>query len=237
MKLAAILMLLSGTLAMSQATPDPVYAPIAEQPGLPRVLIIGDSISVGYTLPVRKLLAGVANVLRIPVNAGTSGNGVYQMDAWLGKEKWDAIHFNFGLHDLKRMSDGQPQVPIEPYERYLRLFVKRLQATGAKLIWATTTPVPEGPVAPQRKPEDVVAYNAAALRVMKANGVAIDDLYAFALPRLKEIQRPANVHFMETGSEALAAQVVAAIRKALAAGPFEKSTREVRPIPVPPSRR
>jgi hypothetical protein len=216
MKLAAILVLLSGALAWSQSTPNPVYAPITEQPGLPRVLIIGDSISVGYTVPVRKLLAGEANVLRIPTNAGTSGNGVFQMDAWLGKEKWDVIHFNFGLHDLKRLSDGQPQVAIEPYERYLRLFLKRLQATGAKLIWATTTPVPEGPVAPPRKPEDVAAYNAAALRVMKENAVAIDDLYAFALPRLKEIQHPVNVHFTNAGSEALAAQVVAAIRKALA---------------------
>jgi acyl-CoA thioesterase-1 len=216
MKLAAILVLLSGALAWSQPAPNPVYAPITEQPGLPRVLIIGDSISVGYTLPVRKLLAGEANVLRIPVNAGTSGNGVFQMDAWLGKEKWDVIHFNFGLHDLKRLSDGEPQVAIEPYERYLRLFVKRLQATGAKLIWATSTPVPEGPVGPRRKPEDVVAYNAAALRVMKENGVAIDDLYAFALPRLKEIQHPVNVHFTNAGSEALATQVVAAIRKALA---------------------
>lgn len=216
MRLTAILVLLSGSLAMSQSAPNPVYAPIDEQPGLPRVLIIGDSISVGYTLPVRKLLAGEANVPRIPSNAGTSGNGVFQMDAWLGKQKWDVIHFNFGLHDLKRLSDGEPQVPIELYERYLRLFVKRLKATGAKLIWATTTPVPEGPVAPPRKPEDVVAYNAAALRVMKENGVAIDDLYAFALPRLNEIQYPVNVHFTEKGSEALAGQVAAAIRKALA---------------------
>jgi acyl-CoA thioesterase-1 len=179
-------------------------------------MIIGDSISVGYTLPVRKLLADEANVLRIPSNAGTSGNGVFQVDAWLSKQKWDAIHFNFGLHDLKRLSDGEPQVPIELYERYLRLFVTRLKATGAKLIWATTTPVPEGPVAPPRKPEDVVAYNAAALRVMKENGVALDDLYAFALPRLKGIQHPVNVHFTAAGSEALAGQVVAAIRKALA---------------------
>ena len=216
MKLAAILVLLSSTLGMPQASPDPAYAPITEQPGLPRVLIVGDSISIGYTPPVRKLLAGEANLLRIPTNAGTSGNGVFQMDAWLGKQKWDVVHFNFGLHDLKRMSEGEPQVPLELYERYLRLIGTRLKATGARLVWATTTPVPEGPVAPPRKPEDVVAYNAAAQRVMKENGVAIDDLYALALPRLKEIQHPVNVHFTRAGSEALAAQVVASIRKALA---------------------
>jgi acyl-CoA thioesterase-1 len=215
MKLSAMLLCLLGATAFAQAQIEPVYAPVAEQPGLPRVLIIGDSISVGYTLPVRKLLASEANVQRIPMNGGTSGNGVFQMEAWLGKQKWDVIHFNFGLHDLKRMSDGEPQVPLALYERYLRLFVARLKLTGAKLIFATTTPVPDGPVSPPRKPEDVAAYNAAALRVMNESGIAIDDLYAFALPRLKEIQRPVNVHFTDAGSEALARQVAASIRKAL----------------------
>jgi len=215
MKLSAMLLCLLGATAFAQAQIEPVYAPVAEQSGLPRVLIIGDSISVGYTLPVRKLLASEANVQRIPMNGGTSGNGVFQMEAWLGKQKWDVIHFNFGLHDLKRMSDGEPQVPLALYERYLRLFVARLKLTGAKLIFATTTPVPDGPVNPPRKPEDVAAYNAAALRVMNESGIAIDDLYAFALPRLKEIQRPVNVHFTDAGSEALARQVAASIRKAL----------------------
>jgi len=117
MKLPAMLLCLLGATAFAQAQIEPVYAPVAEQPGLPRVLIIGDSISVGYTLPVRKLLASEANVQRIPMNGGTSGNGVFQMEAWLGKQKWDVIHFNFGLHDLKRMSDGEPQVPLALYER------------------------------------------------------------------------------------------------------------------------
>lgn len=215
MKLAAILMCLCSSWMFAQAPPNPAFAPIDEQPGLPRVLIIGDSISIGYTLPVRTLLAGQANVLRIPTNGGTSGNGVFNMDAWLGKQKWDVIHFNFGLHDLKRLSDGEPQVPLALYERYLRLFVARAKATGAKLIWATTTPVPEGKVNPPRKPEDVVTYNAVALRVMKENGVAVDDLYAFALPRLKGIQLPVNVHYTSEGSDALAKQVAASIRKAL----------------------
>lgn len=50
---------------------------------------------------------------------------------------------------------------------------------------------------------------------MKANGVAINDLFAFARPRLKEIQRPVNVHFTPEGSRALAEQVVRHIREAL----------------------
>jgi hypothetical protein len=67
--------------------------------GLPRVLLIGDSISMGYTLDVRELLKGKANVHRIPTNGGPTTNGLKNIKAWLGDSKWDVIHFNWGLHD------------------------------------------------------------------------------------------------------------------------------------------
>lgn len=189
--------------------------PIEDAPGLPRVLLIGDSISIGYTIPVRKLFAGKANIHRIEGNAGPSSNGVFLIETWLGKQKWDVIHFNFGLHDLKRLDDGKHQVPIESYERYLGLIVQRLKRTGARLIWATTTPVPEGKVSPPRVPADVAAYNTAAARVMKENGVPVDDLYTFASGRLGEIQIPVNVHFTPKGSELLGKQVALVIEQAL----------------------
>ena len=52
------------------------------------------------------------------------------------------IHFNWGLHDLKIMADGKRQVEPEDYEKNLRALVAKMKATGAKLIWATTTPDP-----------------------------------------------------------------------------------------------
>jgi lysophospholipase L1-like esterase len=206
-------LLFTTLLAQDFRVPVP---PIEDDPKLPRVLLIGDSISIGYGLPVRKLLSGKANVHRIPANGGTTGNGVFQIDAWLGKEKWDVIHFNFGLHDLKIMSDGLHQVPIDSYRRYLKLIVTRLKKTGAKLIFAATTPVPAGKVSPPRKPEDVEAYNKAALEIMREEGVEVNDLYGFALPRLAEIQMPVNVHFKNEGSEDLAKQVARKISLALA---------------------
>jgi acyl-CoA thioesterase-1 len=184
-------------------------------PALPRVLLIGDSISIGYTPPVQKLLAGKANVHRIPGNGGPSTNGVYLIDTWLANGRWDVIHFNFGLHDLKRLSDGQPQVPPEAYERYLRLIVQRLKQTGATLVWASTTPVPEGKVNPPRIPADVPVYNQVALRIMKENEVAVDDLYEFARTKLAQIQEPVNVHFTPEGSELLAREVARHIEAAL----------------------
>ena len=103
--------------------PNPM-APIKDVPGLPRVLLIGDSISIGYTLPTRALLKGKVNLHRIPTNGGPTIKGLEQIDAWLGKKKWDVIHFNWGLHDLKYMGPngenlfprekgGKVQVPIQ----------------------------------------------------------------------------------------------------------------------------
>ena len=129
--------------------PNPVFAPVSDVPGLPRVLLIGDSISIGYTLAVRRLIEGQANLHRIPENGGPTIRGVEKIDAWLGDGHWEIIHFNFGLHDLKIMDTGKHQVPIGEYERNMERIVGRLKKTGAKLIWAPTTPVPEGDLRPR----------------------------------------------------------------------------------------
>jgi len=193
------------------AAKDPSLTPITEVAGLPRVLLIGDSISMGYTVPVRKLLQGKANVHRIMENGGPTTNGLAKLNLWLGHSKWDVIHFNFGLHDLKLITAGQRRLTVPEYEKNLENIVARLKATGAKLVWATTTPVP-GPASKlARITEDVPLYNAAAQRVMQKNQIPIDDLYGFALSRLAEIQRPENVHYTDAGYEALAKQVAASI--------------------------
>ncbi len=203
-------------LGQAQKTKKPgPLSPIKDVPDLPRVLLIGDSISIGYTLPTRELLKGKVNVHRIPTNGGPTTRGLVQIDSWLGNGHWDVIHFNWGLHDLKFMPHGKRQVTLAAYERNLDSLVRRLKQTGAKLIWRNTTPVPEGKVAPLRIPDDVVSYNAAAKRVMQKHGVSIHDLYTFALARLEKIQRPVNVHFTPEGSDALAGEVAGIILDAL----------------------
>ena len=176
----------------------------------PRVLIIGDSISMGYTEPVTALLAGRAEVERIPINGGPTIRAIAHLDEWLGDGGWDIILFNFGLHDLKIMETGIHQVPPEEYEANLREITARLKATGAKLIWVTTTPVVEG-TEPPRNPEDARRYNEIAQKIMDENSVATLDLYALCLPRLAEVQIPVNVHFTESGYDVLAEWVAEAI--------------------------
>jgi acyl-CoA thioesterase-1 len=189
---------------------------------LPEVLIIGDSISIGYFKPLQEQLKDIAIVHHNEGNAQHTAYGLKKLNEWLGETHWDVIHFNFGLHDLKyvdargrntSVETGKQQIPVEQYEQNIDQIVKRLKKTGAKLIFATTTPVPEG--TGFRAKGDAAIYNRTAERVMKKHRVPIDDLYSFALPRLKEIQRDSNVHFNAEGSELLAEQVAKSIIKAL----------------------
>src|SRR5439155_26509505 len=113
MLLRSVLILSGGAFCFGQS--NPAFREIQDVPGLPRILLIGDSISIGYTEPVREALKDKANIHRIPVNGATTAFGVKNLDEWLGTAQWDAIHFNFGLHDLKIMDDGKHQVPLPDY--------------------------------------------------------------------------------------------------------------------------
>lgn len=198
-----------------KAAPHPSLAPVQDVAGLPRVLLIGDSISMGYTVPVRKLLGGKANVHRIPANGGPTSNGIANIEKWLGNGKWDVIHFNWGIHDLKFMPDGKRQVEPADYEKNLRELVAKMKATGAKLIWATITPIPKGELVPPRRFGDVAEYNAIAKRIMEANGVRINDLNAYITPHLGKLQKPKDLHYTDEGSAFLAQKVAVEIEAVL----------------------
>lgn len=189
--------------------------PIEDVPGLPRVLLIGDSISIGYTLQVRQKLKGKANVHRIPVNGGATEVGLANMAKWLGEGKWDVIHFNFGLHDAKYMSESTQRATREVYIEHLRRLIAQMKATGAKLIFATTTPTPEELSRGTRKFDSIPARNELAVKLMQESGVAVDDLYAVVLPVMTKIQRPKDVHFTPEGYEILSKAVAESIAKQL----------------------
>jgi len=198
---------------------------------LPNILIIGDSISIGYTPFVREMLKTKANVLRPmladgkPENCSGTIKGVENIDRWIGDTKWEVIHFNFGLHDIKHVDpvtgegSNNPkhpqQAPLKQYKQNLEIIVEKLKATGAKIIFATTTPYPDVVEGPLRKPGMPVKYNREAVKIMNKNGVIINDLYVFMLPRMNELQLPKNVHFTEQGSFELAKKVVERINEAL----------------------
>ena len=178
---------------------------VKDDPALPRVLLIGDSVSRGYTLSTRKHLAGKANVHRAPTNCGSSVNGVEKLDNWMGQGKWDVIHFNFGIHDV------QKSISTETYLKNLEVIVGRLKATGAKVIFATTTPIPDDPTKKKNPATAVVERNQAAIEIMKKNNVTVDDLFTAITPKLAEYQNVKDVHFMEEGYDYLGKAVAESI--------------------------
>jgi acyl-CoA thioesterase-1 len=198
---------------------------------LPNVLILGDSISIGYTPFVKQKLIGWANIMRPMLENGKAencqgtNNGVKNIKRWLGETKWDVIHFNFGLHDLKHVDpltgknstnpNDPQQANLKQYKKNLTEIVEVLMETKAKLIFATTTPYPDKVDGPLRLPGMPKKYNKIATKIMTKNGIPINNLHAFVLPRMNEIQRPNNVHFTETGSKALAEKVADRIKEAL----------------------
>ena len=211
--------------SFAQKPKNPAFLPPKSiQSDLPNVLIIGDSISIGYMLPLRKKLDGVANVFRPTTNCGPTIRGLEQLDSWLGDRKWDLIQWNHGLHDLKYMgpkgenlsdpddATSHQQVPPKEYEKNLHTLTKRLKKTGATLVFCETTPVPEG--AGGRVVGDSKKYNAIAQRVMREENVAINTLFDFASENVPT--RPANVHYTSENSEKLAAFLAADIKKRLA---------------------
>ncbi len=127
LKILTMALLIGGTL----------HAKNTPNPALPNVLIIGDSISIGYTNPLKKILEGKANIFHNAGNAQHSRNGLARLDSWLGKTKWDVIHFNHGLHDLKYVDEkgknsktkqnAHVQIPLDEYQKNMEAIVARLK--------------------------------------------------------------------------------------------------------------
>jgi len=215
-RIAATGLVLCASASVAQV--DPAFAPVKDDPKLPRVLLIGDSISIGYTSSVRRRLAGKANVHRAPENCQYSAYGLEHLNSWLGDGKWDVIHFNWGIWDTHHFKDGKVRTTPKQYGENLAKLVAVLKTTHAKLIWATTTPL----VTYQHgdllvRSEDIPVYNAAAESVMRENKVAVDDLNSFMLPHERRYHTSDGCHFTPAGNEYLAVHVVNSVEDALRA--------------------
>ena len=186
---------------------------------LPNVMIIGDSISIGYTPFVKEALKGKANVVHNKGNAQHTGTGLEKLDEWLGDTKWDVIHFNWGLWDLCYRSkqskvygnrdkiNGKITFSPEEYGKNLEELVVRLKKTGAKLIFATTSYVPEGEAG--RKVGDDKVYNRVALKIMKRHQIQVNDLNKLSKKVHKEHKKAdGDVHYTPNGSRLLAQPVI-----------------------------
>jgi len=222
-----VLALASTAFAQNGRRVNPAFVDPEVDPSLPNVLLIGDSISIGYHLAAREALAGKANVFRPKTNCGPTTRGLEQIEQWLGDRQWDVVHWNFGLHDLKYMGPNgenladpaadtsHPQVAIDAYAANIKSLAERIKKQAKVVIWRETSPVPEG--AAGRVPGDAKRYNAAAAKaIASVGGIETDPFCAFA-ETVADLQQPANVHYTAEGSKALGEHVAEVIRQRLPA--------------------
>jgi acyl-CoA thioesterase-1 len=189
---------------------------------LPKVLLVGDSITGGYTPAVQRQLAGLADASRL--FRSTSSNFLALLDEVIASQP-DVIHMNCGLWDLIILTNtGKAQVTLDEYKSNLAKIFQRLRKEShAKLIWSTTTPVnDEQQVLPKphgygrlvRRNADIKVYNRASLEIAKHYGIQCDDLFE-VVTRSGPVEYLDGVHFKEPGNELLGEAVAKVIRPSL----------------------
>ncbi len=197
----------------------------APKPSLPTVVLLGDSIRLSYAPIVAEKLAGKAHVVSPRANGGDSQNVLKRLDGWLRGVRPDVVHFNCGIHDTKKTkATGKFQVSPEQYAANLRKIVERIRnETGAKIIFATTTPVLDDRAAKARADKDyellgasVEQYNHIARQVMKQLNVPVDDLHAVVSSQqagaaAAELIGSDGVHFLPPGQRRLGEAVASFI--------------------------
>jgi lysophospholipase L1-like esterase len=195
---------------------------VARNKRVARVVLIGDSIRMGYQATVARLLGPIADVWSPDENGGNSRNVLEHLDEWAIKRKPDVIHINCGLHDLRREFDAPGNaVPLEEYADNVRTILERLKKkTKATIVWATTTPVNHlrhhATKGFDRFESDVDQYNAAATPTAAALQVGINDLYALVMSHGRdELLLNDGVHYSEQGYELLGTAVAGALRRLL----------------------
>lgn len=193
MRAASAFCLLALAVPAAAKPGPPALPPVPLAPALPRVLLVGDSIRLGYGPAVAKQLAGRAEVVSPKVNFADTATTLKLLDAALaeatappatGPPPTLIVHFNCGLHDLKRGAKTPTlRIPPGDYMTNLRLIVARLKKATPHVVFATTTPILDDRHAARnsgfdRYDRDVRAYNLRAVAVMADLGVTVNDLNA-----------------------------------------------------------
>ena len=184
----------------------------------PSVLLLGDSIRLGYQPYVANSLTG-CTVYAPQQNCQSTEYSVEHIDAWLGGRQYAVIHCNWGLHDVWAFNCSQwNKVSIDDYRQNLRVLFTRLQRAARVVIFATTTPVPED--TPFRCNEDINRYNAVAREVCAEYGVQVNDLNEYmCIYGDLEMYPPFDCHPLPEGRELLGNRVAEVIAEQIEAHP------------------
>lgn len=164
------------------------------------VLLLGDSIRMGYEPYVRQELNGTAAVYAPEENCRFSAYTLNSLRFWLPEFPVpNVIHWNNGAWDYAQIFGFyQPEfTPKNEYIRNMLLIARELKKTGAKIIFATSLPC--RPDFPRAKIEKIIEYNAAIVPELKKQGIEINDLYSAVYPRFMDLIGQDGLHLTDEG--------------------------------------
>jgi hypothetical protein len=192
-----------------------VYMPNTNDTVLPRILLIGNSITRGYYPEVQKILEGKAYVARLTTSKSVGDPALLkEIDLIMSYYKFDIVHFNNGLHGF-----GYTE---EEYKKAFPAFVKKIhkKAPHAKLIWATITPLHTK--ADMRifdpKIDRIKARNKIALDfITKQKDISVDSLWEFTVNHPEFYEGGDGAHPNPSGYHALAEKVASVLTAAIQA--------------------
>ena len=171
-----------------------------------KIVLIGDSIRMGYDAYVEEKLKGKAEVLYPKENCGFSQNVLLNLSGWKADGNWgddvDLVHWNAGLWDAAHLMDEDTITIPEQYAMTLTRIVKRIRMLfpKARIVFATSTSVLEDKYGKDfwRKNADIRRFNGIARQVFAETDVVIDDLYTVML-EAPDSERSDMSHFYTPG--------------------------------------
>lgn len=179
----------------------------APENDLPRVLLVGDSITRGYQDKVRELLKGVCRVDYLATSYAVDSK-IYNvlLENFYKDSDYCLVHFNHGLHGA--------HMTVRTYKSRLKKLLCRL---NAKTILATSTVVYEPGNEKLHKAwaRRLEGRNAALKQLADELGYQINDLFEESLAVPKECRAKDGTHYEAEGYALLAARVANAIKAAL----------------------
>ena len=194
-----------------------------------KLLLIGDSIRIGYEKAVEKSLEGFANVYYPSENCRFASyllRYLHEYKALVKDGNVDVLHWNAGLWDCLRLFEEEPHTPVEVYAYYIDRICVRIKKIfpEAKVIFATSTSVLSEKMdkSSKRYNEEIEEYNRTAVEVVKKYGFTIDDLYDVSTTLPEEAHSDAVHYYTAAGTKAFTEQVLSCVTPAL--GIAEKIT-------------
>lgn len=187
-----------------------------------KILLIGDSIRLGYDKYVKIAFKDVAEVYYPEENSRFVMYVYRRLHEWKDELKCgddiDVVHWNAGLWDDLILLDGKHLTPIDIYKEYVDRTCKMIKILfpKAKIIFATSTPVQEELfLACKRYNQDTEMYNKVAIEVVKSHGGEINDLYALAKAAPVEYHSDLTHYYTKEGTRLLTNQVVKCLEETL----------------------